>query len=631
LKTRSRQFEIRIPKFEIGRVFLGLILALFAAEQVKATGLPSRKESWRKVQTAHFTLFGNASESTIREAGLNLERLRSVLSLLTSSAHVNAPVPTAVYVFKSDSAMKPYKPLYEGKPGNLAGYFLAGLDGNYIALATAWNEDPRPIVHHEYLHFFTRNNFKPLPVWLEEGLAEFYSTFQASSKEARIGRPIEHHVYRLRESGLMPLAKLFAVNQDSPDYHEGSRQGPFYAQSWALLHLLISGKPERKESFKRFLGLLQQGKSSDAAFRESYGVSGPEFLPELAGYIRRGRFSYSVLSLRELTVPTETKTESMTSMEVLCRLGDLLAHGPMDRLGPAEAHYAAALAEEPSHAGGLSGMGFVRYRQERYEEAGEFFRRAAASPGADFRAHYYNGWLLMRGLSREPLDISSLSQNQRETLSQARAAFRESLARNGDFAEARAELGRTYLFESSKDRAADGILWLEAALRLMPSREDVVLSLAQLYERSGNAAKSDEVRARFLGPEAASKLARQRDAQSSFQRGLDRVNALLEKRQEDEAIALFESLLAQAPEDVRQAFQDELTALRRGAASNRLIKEYNEGVALANKQDYKGALIRFRKVAAETDDFALAQAANERIREVSRWLSNRRPRKTQRN
>lgn len=95
----------------------------------------------------------------------------------------------------------------------------------------------------------------------------------------------------------------------------------------------------------------------------------------------------------------------------------------------------------------------------------------------------------------------------------------------------------------------------------------------------------------------------------------------MEKRREDEAIALFESLLAQAPEDVRQAFQDQLTALRKGAAASRLVKEYNEGIAFANKQDYEGALIRFRKVVAETDDFALAQAANERIDEVNRWLS----------
>lgn len=612
----------------VGRVLLGLLLILLAVEPAEATGLPSRKEAWRRVRTANFTLYGNASESKIRDVGLNLERLRSVLSLLTSSAHVNAPVPTAVYVFKSGSAMKPYKPLYKGKPGNLAGYFLAAPDGNFIALSTAWNEDPRPIVHHEYLHFFSRNNFKPLPAWLEEGLAEYYSTFEASSTEARIGRAIEHHIYTLREVGLMPLAKLFAVDHDSPEYHEWSRQGPFYAQSWALLHLLISGKPERQEGLKKCLDLLQRGKSSDEAFRESFGASGPEFLPELAGYIRQRGFRYTVMSLRDLTVPTETKTESMTYADVLCRLGDLLAHGPEDRLGSAEAHYAAALAAEPSHAGGLSGLGHVRFREERFAEAGELFRRAAASPGADFRAHYYKGWLLMNGLAREPVDILHLNERQREILSQARGAFRESLARNGDFAEARALLGRTYLFESSKDRAAEGIVWLEAALRLLPTREDVARDLADLYERSGNTVKSNEIRARFLGSEAASELRRQREADSFLQQGLERVNALLEKRQEDEAITLFESLLAQAPEDVRQVFEDQLAALRKGAAANRLAKQYNEGIALANKKDYEGALARFRKVAAETDDFALAQAANEKIREVKRWLSSRRTKKS---
>ena len=59
-------------------------------------------------------------------------------------------------VFKNDGSFKPYKPLYNGKPANLSGYFQPGQDENVIALDIGANEQRRmSVIFHEYTHLVT--------------------------------------------------------------------------------------------------------------------------------------------------------------------------------------------------------------------------------------------------------------------------------------------------------------------------------------------------------------------------------------------------------------------------------------------------------------------------------------------
>ena len=67
-----------------------------------------------------------------------------------------------------------------------------------------------------------RNNYASLPLWLHEGLAEYYSTFEVAKDEARIGLPVAD----ARRSGcgshpLIPLATLFTVNERSAGVQRG--------------------------------------------------------------------------------------------------------------------------------------------------------------------------------------------------------------------------------------------------------------------------------------------------------------------------------------------------------------------------------------------------------------------------
>ncbi len=602
---------------------LGLLAALSPAPAQAASPavLPASTDRWVRAETGHFTLFSDAGVAKTREVATELERFRAVLALLTTSGESPEPVPTSVVLFRNEAAMAPYRPRFDVPSRNPVGFFQPSRDGNMIALAAGWNSDPRRVVIHEYLHDFLHGHFAPRPLWYHEGAAEFYGTFRSTSTEAQIGLPLPEHLALLRRSKLLPLSDLFSVAHDSAEYHDPLRQRLFYAESWALVHYLLRGAPQRTPQLGRFLELLQQGRSLDAAFAEAFHTDYETLLTELVRYVHGHRFPYARASFAELPVQAEPRVSPIGRAEVLYRLGDLLVHAGDDRGAEAEAHFQAALAQEPGHAGALAGLGLARMNADRLEEADGLFREAIAAGTRDFRVHYHFGMLRMSAFAGRPFMPGHLEPAQRRRIDEARAAFRRSIELNGNFAEARAALGRTFLAEDA-EAASEGVPFLEAAVGRLPSRNDLALDLALLYERVGDRRRSDSLLKAARG-ERARTLQRQIERERERQDSLARVNDLLGQGREDEAIADLEQLASAAPPEVRAILEAQLKEVRRSAAYRRSIRDYNEAVACANRKDLPGALALFRTVAACSEDAELARSAEERAGEIQRSLARR--------
>jgi uncharacterized protein DUF1570 len=551
-----------------------------------------------------------------------MEKLRAVL-VSFKNGEARSPVPTVVLVFRDITELDPYRPLYQGRPKPMGALFLQGHDGNFVALSAGWNLDARPFIYHEYLHDFMRSNFLPQPLWYEEGLAEFYSTFRADEREATVGLPVENHIRRMREGFLIPLDRLFAIDRDSPEYNERERESTFYAESWAVVHYLMRGNRDRTPQLGRYLVALQQGRPRDEAFRESFQTDSTSLLAEVRKYMAGGRFLYSVTKFSDLKIPRETRTERIDPAEALVRMGELLGRSAQERRSDAEAYFREALAEKADCGDALAGIGEIRMWEDKDEEAVESLRKAVETGSAGFRAWFNYGRALLRRLEKSPILVGALTPEFRRAVEDARRAFRKCLELEPGFAEARGALGSSYLVEDA-EHAGEGIAALEEAVRLLPSRNDLALNLAMLYERRNDGARSEEIRRRVLGPnyrEAAS-----RQLRPPLQEGLDHVNALLKEGRDDEAVALFEEILAKAPEDLRQAYGDELAKLRRGAARNRAVRQFNDAVELARKGDYEGALAGFRKVALAAEDREVAKAAREQAERLGE-LVKKRPRR----
>src|SRR5262245_24291836 len=175
----------------------------------------SAKDTWVSIRTKNFFMIGNENEKEIRKVALKLEQFREVFTYLFPNIQFNTPVPTTVIVFKSDSSYAPFKP-----SANTAGYFQSGEDVNYITLTTELQTmDPFNVIFHEYTHLLVNNTFKNAPVWFNEGLAEYYSTFRITDdQKIELGIAIGNHVHLLRQSKMLPLRTLFEVDHKSPHY-----------------------------------------------------------------------------------------------------------------------------------------------------------------------------------------------------------------------------------------------------------------------------------------------------------------------------------------------------------------------------------------------------------------------------
>ncbi|HXH28133.1 MAG TPA: tetratricopeptide repeat protein, partial [Candidatus Polarisedimenticolia bacterium] len=470
----------------LARLLPALLLALAAATPVAA--LPPDSDPWIEVRTEHFVLYSDAPESFTRAVGRRLETFRDVLGRLNPDLRVESPLPTSIYVFADDHAFEPYKRKVGSRPSDMDGYFVAHRDGNYVAVNARPEGDPFLPVYHEYVHFFMNTNFDNLPLWFNEGIAEFYSTMRLTADGVEVGRPLGVYARFLHASRPLRLAGLMAVTTDSPAYNERTRQGIFYAESWALVHYLIMDAPAWRENLVARLRRLDRGEPLQALVAP---VDLETLQARFFDYIRRGRYRFNIIDLKTLAPDDRATVTPMTRPDVLYRLGDFLAHGEGNRAADAEAHFRAALAIDPRHAPSLAGLGFLRDGQGRFAEASAYYERALALAPDDPRTcALYAGSLMLRHF-QDGVARFRVSDATPPDFARARALFLKSLSLGPPTGTIYAGLGSTYAFD--RTGLGPGIAALETAHRLLPSRHDIVYNLVGLYARDGDRDKAQRL------------------------------------------------------------------------------------------------------------------------------------------
>ncbi len=150
------------------------------------SALPGKKETWIELRTPHLTVFSAASRSNTRLLARNLEQLRKVLGSF-AGFDLRSPVPTYVYLFVSERKLDRYKPFHDGRPAAINGFLLRRDEASFIALHSD-APDLMGLVGHEYVHQVVGHNFKRLPPWVDEGLAEYYGTFLVDGEKCLVGR-----------------------------------------------------------------------------------------------------------------------------------------------------------------------------------------------------------------------------------------------------------------------------------------------------------------------------------------------------------------------------------------------------------------------------------------------------------
>ncbi|HJT65427.1 MAG TPA: tetratricopeptide repeat protein [Pyrinomonadaceae bacterium] len=468
------------------KFFTTLFLLLLLAWPAPAAA--QTRDSWRSVRTNNLLVIGNADPEKLRQVAVWLEFFHSAFGRLVSHNVLDGSVPTRVVVFRDDASFNPFKPLYQGRTANLSGFFQPGEDVNYIALSLDPRErDPYSVAFHEYVHLHLRDNVPQAPVWLNEGLAEFYGHLQFSGGEAVLGVPLPY-LHLLRSQELLPLTTLLSIDHNSPHYNEQDKTGIFYGESWALVHYLMLGGGGRQDQFRRFLQQVSRGEDVAKSLENSFGMTLETIEKELRAYISHGELP--TLRLASADDPqayasfTAMQRQSLSDAEANYYLGDLLLH--IGRNDDAERYFKQAIALDPNLTLAYAALGQLSLRQKRYAEAKKYLERAVTSP-QNYLVHYHYAWLL----SRETI----FTGGRTTTSPEAAAAIREQLARTiklaPDFAPAYYLSG---LVDVARDERLDEALDMaRKAHRLEPAKASYTLLLAEVYARRADAASAREL------------------------------------------------------------------------------------------------------------------------------------------
>lgn len=471
-------------------VLRSLMILLFCFLISPLVYTASAKDTWISLHTRNYHLVGNVKESELRAIAVQLERFRLIFTKQFENANLNSPVPTTVVVFKNSGSFDPYKRVVNVAS---AAYFQPGEDMNYIAMALGnWVSDPFEMIFHESVHLLVNNKVRSLPSWFNEGLAEYYSTLyflpekKPGDKRVAFGKPILHHLIKLRENKLLPLETVFSVDQSSPFYNEADKKSMFYAESWALIHYLTHGRSgERQPQLARFLELLTARLPVADAFKQAFGEDYSSLERELKDYVRQNRYPAKVVSFEEPAgTNTDSKIEQLSEAQALAYLGDLLLH--TNHFDAADTHLKKALTLAPELSMANASLGVLRLRQGDVAAAKGLLQKAIASDQNNYLAQYYYA----DALSREEMGTDRrVSSYPPESAARMRTALNKAIEVAPGFPEPYRLLA--FLNLATNTQLTESVALLEKAIALSPGRLDFsyVLAQVQLRRRDYKAAR----------------------------------------------------------------------------------------------------------------------------------------------
>ncbi|MEI9976225.1 MAG: hypothetical protein WDO73_31775 [Ignavibacteriota bacterium] len=328
-----------------------------------------------QIRSTHFDLLTTAAEHDGRDMIRHFEQVRGFF-LRIFGLKSTEETPVRIIAFHSEKEFQPYRP-----NESATAFYHGGSEHDYIVMSRIDSEHYQ-VATHEYTHLLIGQLSSPVPVWLNEGLAELYSTLEQVGDQVKVGRPPVGRGRALLDSQWIPLEIVLSVNQDSPYYNEKSRAGMFYSESWALVHMINLDAGYHPH----LAALLDALKTADSAtaFRIAYGKSVAQVQADLLEYAHRETLHGVAFQAPLETSVEAPKIETHAAMPARLAIADMLSEYP-GKLSQATAMYAELARDYPQRWEVQAALGRFEWRERRNSQAVVHFAHAAALGANDPR------------------------------------------------------------------------------------------------------------------------------------------------------------------------------------------------------------------------------------------------------
>lgn len=376
-----------------------LALAGCAGQIVHKQGADA--SGWRRVTTDHITLHTDVDADEARGMAVELERTYTALQEVGFPYPTHGPERIEAIVLRRE---EDYKPI---GPPHTVGFFVDDglLSLERVPTLVLWGdlrEDTRRVLRHELTHWFARMHHAQAPVWLHEGLAEYFSTLDLADGAATLGRTPPRYVEAIarvpRAGELLRMSGAEFYGREAKDEKAVARVSANYLGAWSLVHALRNGAPELQDRFLGYLERTARGESHEQAWGATVGALPEAELDRAQRELLRNRLRGILrTALRTAAPPVREVAElDVTAYRILRARLDV--RGDLAARRRARAELAAALAERPDQPELLHLRGLFGLVESDLEAAARDARAAAAlRPG-----HAPDALLLAEALIRQP-------------------------------------------------------------------------------------------------------------------------------------------------------------------------------------------------------------------------------------
>ncbi len=489
-------------------------------------------QGWIEVRSPHFVVSSNAGEKEARRVADQFEQIRTLFHTAFPNLRVDPAQPVLILAAKNESTMKMLLPEEWEVKGHVhpAGLYQQGEDKHYVVLRLdSEGENPYHTLYHEYTHALLHLNFAALPLWLDEGLAEFYGNSRLGEKESRVGTIDQSHLYILGQNKLLPIETLLNVEQASAYYNEANQASVFYAESWALVHyLMLDPEAHQQQLLKNFFAAWDKNGSQIEAAQQAFGDL-KRFGQVIEAYSRQRMFRVALFKNGQQAADKTYAVRSLPAGEVLALRGDCATHRKM--FEQARPLVEQAVKAEPNLAISHEALGYYLYRKEDKSGADREMKKAMELGSTNFVAPYYHGLLVLQGGLAAP-----------EMMQEAIKSLERATRINPQFAPAFEGLAQAYSTapETQKQALDAGI----RAVQLEPATHVYAINLVYLLLNANRDADARQMAQRILEKAASPEEAQ--EARALLERIKEHEQWVAQRKTESDAPATFTTKTAVA-------------------------------------------------------------------------------------
>ncbi len=262
-------------------VFAAIFAVALFFSSAKLAPARSDEPHWIRITSSHFTIVTDADLQKGSTAVVRFEQMRTAFAQLLLRTRVNISQPIDILAVRSDDEFDKLAPLRQGQTSAGAGFVIPGDDRIYFVLNLAQADSWRAITH-ELARLLLTYNYPPTQPWFDEGFVEYFSSVRLDNKGTQIGADPESFIGLLNTAQWLTMPALFGT-RDVPANPQGSHHDLFHAQSWIVMHYLLS--QNKLPETGTYFDLVQNQKLPiEDAIQKAYGISAAQFEKAVKDY-----------------------------------------------------------------------------------------------------------------------------------------------------------------------------------------------------------------------------------------------------------------------------------------------------------------------------------------------------------